>query len=288
VSEKSIIKIKGNLKDNWSKSYESLDTTYETKDISTRVDLCQKLGYEFVLENIQKRINTSNSYKTLEIGCGGARVSVYLAQKGANVTVADYSKEALRLARANFKKSGIQGTFVIEDACSLNFPDNSFDVTMSFGMLEHFEDIDTPIKEAVRVLRPGGVFIHSIIPKKFSLMSIANAWNFIARFVNNAAKGRFKNIIHNSRRNFPHYENDYSKKRYLESMKKAGLDECCVTGTGLWPQFHIPKGLEKVIVKYFEKNPGLLKSFDRSTSVLTDILGPEYMAIGVKKETVAQ
>lgn len=74
-------------KQTWDDSHRHLDTTYKIEDIRTRVDLIQKLFYEYLIETIRAGIDTPVSFRTLEIGCGGARVSVYLARNGADAAM---------------------------------------------------------------------------------------------------------------------------------------------------------------------------------------------------------
>ena len=44
------------------------------------------------------------------------------------------------------------------------YKDNTFDLTFSIGLLEHFDNYDEVIKEQVRVLAPGGMFIGYVVP----------------------------------------------------------------------------------------------------------------------------
>jgi SAM-dependent methyltransferase len=56
--------------------------------------------------------------------------------------------------------------FHVGDALALPFPDESFDVVVSIGLLEHFEDIRQPVTEQLRILRPGGVFLGYVVPER--------------------------------------------------------------------------------------------------------------------------
>ncbi len=43
-----------------------------------------------------------------------------------------------------------------------------------FGLLEHFEYIDTLVHKIYYCLKPGGLHIHSVVTKKFSTMTLRN------------------------------------------------------------------------------------------------------------------
>jgi len=52
--------------------------------------------------------------------------------------------------------SNLRGTFRVADAEGLDFPDNSFDLVYSHGVLHHTPDTAGAIREIHRVLKPGG------------------------------------------------------------------------------------------------------------------------------------
>lgn len=94
--------------------------------------------------------------RMLEIGCGTGTDLLQFARGGAEVTGLDLTPRSIEIARQRFAVYGCAGTFAIGDAENLAFPDASFDVVYSFGVLHHTPDTERAVKEAHRVLRRGG------------------------------------------------------------------------------------------------------------------------------------
>lgn len=90
----------------------------------------------------------------LDIGCGAGFIANFLAQKKFTVTGLDFSKSSLDIAiKMDFTKSVC---YVEGDAYKLPFDDDSFDAVIAFDFLEHVSNPQKIIKEASRVLKPGG------------------------------------------------------------------------------------------------------------------------------------
>jgi len=92
----------------------------------------------------------------LEIGAGIGTDLAQFAASGARVTDLDLSSGHLELARENFERRGLCGTFVLHDAESLPFEDNRFDVVYSNGVIHHTPNTHDVVREMFRVLKPGG------------------------------------------------------------------------------------------------------------------------------------
>src|SRR6266404_6427403 len=98
----------------------------------------------------------TRSKKVLEIGCGLGTDGAQFAKAGANYTGIDLTEAAVELARKRFEMFDLPGEFRTADAENLNFPDESFDLVYSHGVLHHTPDTAKAIREIHRVLRPGG------------------------------------------------------------------------------------------------------------------------------------
>lgn len=94
--------------------------------------------------------------KVLEIGCGLGTDGAQFALAGADYTGIDLTDAAVDLARRRFDLFNLPGAFRTADAENLDFPDESFDVVYSHGVLHHTPDTVRAVQEVHRVLRPGG------------------------------------------------------------------------------------------------------------------------------------
>ncbi|HEX6732385.1 MAG TPA: class I SAM-dependent methyltransferase [Pyrinomonadaceae bacterium] len=99
---------------------------------------------------------SSNGLRVLEIGCGLGTDGAQFAKAGADYTGVDLTDAAVELARKRFELFGLPGKFRTADAEQLDFPDETFDVVFSHGVLHHTPDINSAVREIHRVLRPGG------------------------------------------------------------------------------------------------------------------------------------
>lgn len=98
--------------------------------------------------------------KILDIATGTADVAIALAEKmpEAHITGIDLSEEMLVVGKEKVSRKGLDPkiSLLVGDAEQLPFADNEFDaVTIGFG-IRNFGDIEAGLREAARVLKPGG------------------------------------------------------------------------------------------------------------------------------------
>jgi ubiquinone/menaquinone biosynthesis C-methylase UbiE len=94
--------------------------------------------------------------RVLEIGVGMGADYLEWLKAGAQATGIDLSPASLDRARLRCELAGYNHDLRVADAESLPFPDNSFDLVYSYGVMHHSPDTPVCIQEARRVLKSGG------------------------------------------------------------------------------------------------------------------------------------
>jgi SAM-dependent methyltransferase len=95
----------------------------------------------------------------IELGCGTAYVSAWLARRGARVVGVDNSEAQLRTARRLQRQYGLDFPLIHGNAESIAYPDASFDLAISEYGACLWVDPHLWIPEAARLLRSGGQLV---------------------------------------------------------------------------------------------------------------------------------
>ena len=92
----------------------------------------------------------------IELGCGTAYVSSWLARRGAKVVGIDNSEQQLETARRLQREHKLEFRLLHGNAESVPYPDASFDFAISEYGACLWADPKKWVAEAARLLRPGG------------------------------------------------------------------------------------------------------------------------------------
>jgi SAM-dependent methyltransferase len=95
----------------------------------------------------------------LELGCGTAYFSAWLAVRGARPVGVDVTPAQLETARRMQRETGIMFALIEADAADVPLPDASFDLVHSEYGASIWVDPYKWIPEAARLLRPGGELV---------------------------------------------------------------------------------------------------------------------------------
>lgn len=98
-----------------------------------------------------------NPVDVVDIGCGAGTQSLMWAESGHRVSSIDINASLVEIAKNRFAEKRLLARFDIGTATSLPYRDASFDVVLIPELLEHVEDWQAVLDEAVRVLRPQGI-----------------------------------------------------------------------------------------------------------------------------------
>src|SRR5258707_588480 len=98
----------------------------------------------------------SRGQRVLEVGVGMGADYLEWLKAGAQATGVDLSSASLERAKRRCEIAGYAPDLRVSDAEHLPFPDNSFDIVYSYGVMHHSPDTPQCIREAWRVLKPGG------------------------------------------------------------------------------------------------------------------------------------
>jgi ubiquinone/menaquinone biosynthesis C-methylase UbiE len=105
----------------------------------------------------------------LEIGVGTGRIALPIARRGYDYTGVDISQpmlDRLRAKVAELQQTPTSGAaplhleLVVADMTALPFPDATFDVVVAVHVFHLVRAWRQAVEEALRVLQPGGVFVH--------------------------------------------------------------------------------------------------------------------------------
>lgn len=94
--------------------------------------------------------------RVLEIGVGLGADHQRFAEAGAVLCGVDLTPRAIELTRRRFAALGLRSDLRVGDAEHLEFPDATFDLVYSWGVIHHSPNTPAAVDEIFRVLKPGG------------------------------------------------------------------------------------------------------------------------------------
>lgn len=115
------------------------------------------------LRGLQSQVDLKNK-KMLEIGCGFGSFVLTARTKGLDCYAVDPDFASADVTRKRLQQNGFDPTVIVMGCGeSLPFDNESFDVIVSFHVLEHVNEPAQVLEECIRALKPNG-YLYIIVP----------------------------------------------------------------------------------------------------------------------------
>lgn len=127
---------------------------YGTREQERLVEQAEHWRHRLIRDGTQLEPGT----RLLEVGCGVGAVLAVLGQEfpGLRLHGVDIESKQLDFARGHLERAGVEASLQVADALALPFDDESFDHVWMMWLLEHVAEPVAALREAQRVLVPGG------------------------------------------------------------------------------------------------------------------------------------
>ncbi|MGD2087773.1 MAG: class I SAM-dependent methyltransferase [Candidatus Aminicenantes bacterium] len=167
--------------------------------------------------------------RILEAGSGLGRYVFYLHRMGLDIEGIDFSESTIDFLNEWKKKYNFSANFIHGDVTDLPYENNFLSGYLSFGVIEHFiEGPQKALKEAHRLLRPGGIAI--ISTPSISL-------NIFIRKVKKNFKKLIKRLLLYKQAEEKFFQYWYRPKKLKRFVEAAGLKVTKYSGADLFYMF---------------------------------------------------
>lgn len=118
---------------------------------------------------VRRWCGIKDGVRLLDVGCGTGYFTRLLSSGGEMVTASgiDLEEPFIEYAKKEAAEQGLPIEFIVGDALSLPFEDNTFDAVVSHTFFTSIPDPERAMAEMIRVIKPGGI-ISSVTPMSFA------------------------------------------------------------------------------------------------------------------------
>lgn len=133
------------------------DDFWRTVEIPARPNPAQAFDRCFA-ELLERHLRPDPEATLVEVGCAPGRWLVHCHERfGYQVSGYESSEGGLAKTRENLDATGVSASVYAGDFLAADLPGERFDVVLSLGFIEHFEDPLAVLERHARILKRGGL-----------------------------------------------------------------------------------------------------------------------------------
>ena len=139
----------------------------------TREEYLLYLRHSYAYEYAKSRIKPTD--EIVEVGSGEGYGTNLLSESAARVVGLDIDEATVEHASEKYASDKVR--FALYDGSAIPFADDSFDLAVSFQVIEHIRDDAGHVAEICRILKPGGILVLTTPNRNYRLHPGQKPWN---------------------------------------------------------------------------------------------------------------
>jgi 2-polyprenyl-6-hydroxyphenyl methylase/3-demethylubiquinone-9 3-methyltransferase len=197
---------------------------YEQASLSEETKARFETVRDKVLGLIARAGGPRRPLKVADIGCGAGTQAALWAQLGHDVHGLDVNEALVAIAARRASAAGLGIRFDVGTATALPHGDASMDVCLLPELLEHVADWESCVREAARVLKPGGVLYLSTtnvlcpVQQEFDLPLYSWYPGWLKRHYERLAITTRPELVNHARYPAVHWFSFYGLRDYLRGL----------------------------------------------------------------------
>lgn len=217
----AVNEFKKKVQNYWNKASCGTEFINKTKYSREYFDTIEEFRYKIEPEIFSfAQFSRFRNKKILEVGVGAGTDFIQWVRSGCKSYGIDLTKEAINNIQNRLILENLKAEYLsIQDAENLEFKDDFFDLTYSWGVIHHSQNPFKALKEIIRVTKPGGR-IKLMIYNRHSLFAFYR-WILEAPFKGKPFRS-IKDVLFYNQESYG--TKAYTKKEFLRNIKNFPVE----------------------------------------------------------------